>query len=119
MTVTDAFLKALAAEVAPLMAPLVASAVVAQLRAEGFGRPQYATAKENPCGSRKAFLRGCREKGFESFKRGRELSADWAAVEAWWRAQAAPGDAPAKPANDLAAELQEAAGAGPRRRRRA
>jgi hypothetical protein len=87
----DALLDALAER----LAPRVAEAVVAKLRTQpGFGKPLYATAKNNPCGSKKVFLRACRENAFPNEKRGRELSAEWAAVEEWLKRKSRAASVP-------------------------
>lgn len=95
------------------LADRVAERVLAGIRAEpGLGTPRYATAKENPTGSRKAFLRGCRDKAFPSFKLGRRRAAEWADVERWWKAQPT-----ARPDDDLRSELDAASGPVRRGRR--
>lgn len=88
------------------LADRVAERVLAGIRAEpGLGTPRYATAKNNPTGSRKAFLRGCRDHAFPSLKQGRARAAEWADVERWWKAQAA-----VRPDEDLRSELDAASG---------
>ena len=95
------------------LADRVADQLFARLRAQpGFGAPLYATARNNPTGARKSFLRGCREKAFPTFKQGRELAADWAEVERWWKAQPV-----VEAGSDLRAELMASISA-PRRGRR-
>ncbi len=83
----------------------VAERVVELIRAEpGLGTPRYATAKENPTGSQKAFRRGCRARGFESFMRGRTRVAEWADVERWWREE----QRRVRPGDDLQSQLEAA-----------
>ena len=108
----DAFLDALADR----FATRVAGLVLEKLRVQpGFGAPLYATAKKNPCGSRKVFLRACRDQAFASFKQGRELAADWAEVERWWKAQARP--VPAAPTSGVTLIDERAAACAPPKRR--
>lgn len=73
--------------------------------------PRYATAKNNPLGSPRAFLNAHRDGKFPTYKRGKEISADWSVVEAWMRSRKAQ---PAERAT-MADEL-DAACAAPKRR---
>jgi hypothetical protein len=94
-----------------------AEIIVARLRQEpGVGAPPYATAKNNPLGSRKAFRGAVRRGAFETFRRGRELAARWKDVEDWmFKNQRSVG--PAHGAPSLEEELAMAS--KPRARRTA
>lgn len=82
MDVLDAFLEQLAAK----LAPKVAALLVAPPPAE-----RWATARDNPLGTRHGFLAAAKRSEFPSFKRGRERVARWTDVEAYLqRRQAAP-----------------------------
>ncbi len=111
-SIGDAFVEAMAARVAALVAELV----VSQLRNQpGFGAPIYATTANNPLGSRKAFLSAHRAGAFPSFRRGKEIAALWGDVETWMRTR------PKKEAValDLEAELDVAFAPIKRRRKSA
>lgn len=62
------------------LAEMVADRVIARLSGNS---PRYASAVENPLGSSRAFLDAHRAGRFPTFKRGREVLAKWADVEAY------------------------------------
>lgn len=107
---TDPFVEAIARRVVELTVP----EVINQLRTlPGFGTPIYATAKNNPLGSARAFLNAHRSKAFPTFSRGRFVSAKWEDVERWMMAR----QKPANPTSDVEAEFA-AEMAGKRRAKR-
>lgn len=95
---------------------LVADRIVERLRAEVVRAPRYATARENPLGSRRAFLDAHRAGAFPTFRRGREIAADWSAVEAWMREARATPEPTKNNAGPSIEQMLEAS-AAPRRRR--
>jgi hypothetical protein len=102
----DAFLDAMAARVADLVVSRLAPALAPTLSVT-----RYATAKNNPLGSSRAFLNAHRDGRSPTFKRGREIAAEWSAVEAWMRSNKAESIDRAAMADDL-----DVACAAPRRR---
>ncbi len=113
----DAFLDALAARMAPLMAPLLAPLILEGLRhAPGIGTPTYATAKENPLRSSKAFRTAYRSGAFPTFLRNRQRTAMWAVVDAWMRNRTGAGKTPTE--LTLADELALASAPSKRRSRK-
>lgn len=60
------------------LAERVAEKMAARLPAS---TPRYATAKENPIGSARAFLDAARRGDFPTFRRGRSVAALWSDVE--------------------------------------
>jgi hypothetical protein len=96
-----------------LLAERVAVIVVQKLAA-GPAAPTYATAKNNPLGSPRAFLDAARAGAFPCHKVGREVRALWADVDAYIRSL--PPPARRQKAQGLDAEL-DAAMAGRRRKR--
>jgi hypothetical protein len=73
----------------------------------GASSPRYADAKHNPLGSARAFLDAARRRDFATFRRGREVVARWADVEAWIESRKRPVQLPpAVPANDDRALLE-------------
>jgi len=73
----------------------------------GASSPSYASAKHNPIGSARAFLDAARRGDFATFRRGREVVARWADVEAWLEGRKRPNRVPpAVPANDDRALLE-------------
>ena len=88
----------------------LADAVAARLaeRAANDVGAAYYSSEDAPCGPR-AFLRGARDGGFPSFKRGRRVLARRAAVEAWIEAQPR-AVRPSPPPQDDDAALLAAAG---------
>ena len=102
-SVTDILVEAIVGRAAER----TAASVVAQLRTmPGFGVPVYATAKNNPLGSKRSFLNAHRRKDFATFLRGREVTARWTDVEAWMisRQRGAVGSVQSLE-SELAAEL--------------
>ena len=77
------------------VADRVATLVLERLRhAPGIGAPEYATAKENPLRSSKAFRNAYRDGAFPTFLRNRERTALWSTVDSWMRARPAAGKTP-------------------------
>ena len=71
----------------------VADRVVRQLEAK-HARSDFADAKNNPLGSARAFLDAARRRDFPSFKRGRNVVALWADVEAYVLSRKRPAREP-------------------------
>jgi hypothetical protein len=67
------------------LAEVLAPKIAAMLAARGAGEPstRYATAKDNPLGTARAFADAARRGDFPTFKRGRCVAARWADVEAY------------------------------------
>jgi len=99
----DALLSELAARVADELVKRGAAGAV----------PHYATAKNNPIGSARAFLDAARARKFQSFKRGREVCAIWVDVEAWIESRKLAPRKRADPTDDDRA-LLDAVGIRPR-----
>lgn len=105
----SAFLKALAME----LAPIIAEIVVTKLREDiGSSVPRYATTSSNPLGSRSAFLSAHRAGAFKTWRHGRELAAKWSDVEAYAMSRRPRTEAPTP--SDVADDL--ALAATPRRK---
>lgn len=110
MNLPDAIAEAIAARVAEL----TTERVVERLRSmPGFGTPVYATAKNNPLGSERAFLNAHRDGKFPTFSRGRFVSAKWEDVERWMMSRQKPANPTSDVEADFAAEM-----AGKRRAKR-
>lgn len=71
---------------------MIAERVVDLMEARGGApkTPEWATARNNPLGSPRAFLDAARAGHFPSSKRGREVVARWEDVEAYDRARMRP-----------------------------
>ena len=107
----DAFIDALAARMVPLLAPIL----LAALRpAPGSGDPEYATAKQNPLRSRKAFRTAYRAGAFPTFTRNRAITALWVDVVAYMRNQPGAGKVAGERTTDEEMDLAF----GPKKRRR-
>jgi hypothetical protein len=98
-------LQAFGTALARLAAELAANIVEERLRDAQAER--YATAKENPLGSKRQFLDAARAGSFESFKSGREVVARWRDVERF--IESTPPTRRPKKTENLEAELQQAA----------
>ena len=119
MSVGDAFLSELATKIAPMVASLVAAQVLDGLRqTAGLGSPRYATAKENPLRSPKAFRAAYRGGAFPTFLQGREKAAMWIDVETWMRTRQKPVPVVVVDEAVIATEMELAQAFGPSRRRK-
>jgi hypothetical protein len=108
-----AHLEAFLAEVAAEAARNAVREVLAEKSA-----PMFATAKNNPFGSKEKFLSACRDKAFPVKRVGRENWAEWSDVEAYIRGRQPPKrKASAVEGLDLDAMLEMAT--TPKRSRRA
>jgi len=80
---TDQWLNVLIDVLAERLAEKMAARMVAST-------PRYATARENPMGSSRAFLDAARRGDFPTFRRGRCVAALWADVEGYVESRKCP-----------------------------
>ncbi|WP_434042272.1 MULTISPECIES: hypothetical protein [Sorangium] len=80
----EAFAQVLATMAAEIAADLL------EKRMKAPSAPRYATPKENPLGSARAFREAAAAGAFKTFRRGKQTAALWADVEAWMVAQPPP-----------------------------
>ncbi|KYF66856.1 hypothetical protein [Sorangium cellulosum] len=80
----ETFARALATMAAEIAADLL------EQRMRAPNAPRYATPKENPLGSARAFREAAAAGAFKTFRRGKQTAALWADVEAWMMSRPPP-----------------------------
>ncbi|WP_437606287.1 hypothetical protein WMF20_35540 [Sorangium sp. So ce834] len=84
----SAAVEAFARAVATMAAELAADLLTDRLKVSP--APRYATARENPLGSARAFREAAAAGAFKTFRRGKQAAALWEDVEAWMVSQPPP-----------------------------
>ncbi len=96
------------------VADRLAEVLLEKLRhAPGIGAPEYATAKQNPLRSSKAFRNAYRSGAFPTFLRNRQRTALWSTVDSWMRNRPGAGKTP----EEVTVDDELAQAASPKKRR--
>lgn len=100
--------------IADRLAVRIAEIVLEKLRhAPGIGAPEYATAKQNPLRSSKAFRKAYLSGAFPTFLRNRQRTALWSTVDSWMRTRPGAG----KTHEELTLDDELALASAPKKRR--